>query len=56
MRQEVKAIIKRLEEIRDKVDVYMCNAENRGQEDKADKLSSEIDQINEAITALEDID
>ena len=56
MRSEIKAVIKRLEEIRDEVDLYLCNAENKGQEEKADQLSSAIDQINEAITSLEDID
>jgi hypothetical protein len=56
MRPEIKAIIVRLEQVRSRVDVFMCNAENRGNDDKVDQLSNEIDQINAAIDALIDID
>lgn len=56
MRSEIKAIIVRLEQIRDKVDVFMSNAEDRGNDDKVDQLSNELDQIDAAIDILESIE
>lgn len=56
MRQEIKAIIVRLEQVRDNVGSYLSNAEDRGADDKADQLSNELDQIDTAIEALEGIE
>ena len=58
MRQEVKAIVKRLEEIRDKVQGFSDNAENSDypDQDRIDRLGAELDSLEAAITSLNEIE
>ena len=58
MRQEVKAIIKRLEEVRDRVQGFLDNAEvvENPNQDRVDRLESELEYLDAAIDKLNDIE
>ena len=58
MRQEVKAIIKRLEEVRDRVQGFLDNAEavENPNQDRIDKLDSGLEYLVAAIDNLNDIE
>lgn len=56
MRQEIKAIIKQLNAVRDKVASYQTRAEDRENEDRAEELSNELELIEQAIDNLSEID
>jgi len=58
MRNEVKAILKKLETVRDKVSDYLDTAESADSpdEERIDRLQHELDCLETAIEAIEDID
>ena len=58
MRQELKAIVKRLEEVRDKVQGFLDNAENSDNpnQDRIDRLESELECLDTAIDNLNEIE
>ena len=58
MRSEVKAIIKKLEEVRDKIQGFLDNAENSdySNQDRIDRLESELEYLDAAIDNLNDIE
>ena len=58
MRSEVKAILKKLIEVRDKVQGFSDNAENSDNpnQDRIDRLESELECLDTAIDNLNDIE
>ena len=58
MRNEIRSIITKLENTLEKVQEYLDNAENAEypNDDRIDNLQNEIDCIQEAIEALENIE
>ena len=58
MRNEVKAILAKLIAVKDKVQTYLDNAEaaESPNEDRVEALGHEIDALQDAIEALENID
>jgi hypothetical protein len=54
MRNEIKAILARLKEVEDRVELSHAMAENRGQEERQESLEAELEAIQEAIEALLD--
>ena len=58
MRNEVKAILKKLIEVRDKVQEYLDNAEamDNPNQDRIDRLESELECLDAAIDNLNDIE
>ena len=56
MRNEVKAVLKRLTEIEGQIEMYKIKAEFNADGERVDELESEIEAIQAAISALEDID
>ena len=56
MRNEIKAVLSRLKEIKNRVELYKKQAEDSGHEARIEELENEIDSINTAIEALDEID
>ena len=58
MRNEIKAILKQLTLVREKVQGFLDNAENSDypNDDRVERLSNEVDAIDGAIDALNDIE
>lgn len=56
MRNEVKAVLMRLEEINAKVKSFQIAADNRGDFEAAEGLEEEIGHLIEAIEALLEIE
>jgi len=58
MRAEVKAILAKLQAVKEKVDEYLDTAENADypNDDRIDKLQNESDCLDNAIASLEEIE
>lgn len=56
MRSEIKGILTKLKGILAKVEISLSKAEDAEREEAIDRLSSEVDCINEAIESLENIE
>ena len=58
MRSEIKAILKKLIEVRDKVQGFLDNAENSDypNQDRIDRLDDELGYLDAAIENLNDIE
>jgi len=58
MRQELKGIVKKLIEVRRKVQGYLNNAEKEvhPNQDRIDSLQSELDCLDAAMEVLQEID
>lgn len=56
MRNEVKAILRRLNEVRESLSMRLPSLELIGQDNNVEDLIFEIDQMDEAIQALEEIE
>lgn len=56
MRNEVKAVLMRLEEINAKVKSFQTIAGNRGDDEAAERLTEEVDHLTDAIEALLEIE
>jgi len=58
MRQEIKAIIVKLEQVEQKVEIYLENANDRvnPNEDRIAELETELDAIRQAIELLQEIE
>ncbi len=55
MRQSLKVIVTRLQEVFEKVEEHAANAEEAGRSGRADELEVEAAQIQDAIDCLEEI-
>ena len=58
MRQEIKAIIVKLEQVEQKVEIFLENANDRvnPNEDRIAELETELDAIRQAIEILQEIE
>ena len=56
MRNEVQAILSRLREVREKVGRFLTRAEEEKQEERVSSLEQEIECLDEALEALENIE
>lgn len=56
MRNSIKAIIIRLQEIEKDVEGYLKNCEDTEDEERSEKLEIELEAIQNALDALEDIE
>jgi len=58
MRQEIKAIIVKLEQAEQKVEIFLENANDRvnPNEDRIAELETELDAIRQAIEILQEIE
>lgn len=56
MRNEIKAIIEKLRALEPKVQTYLIRAQEDSNENREETLQNELDSIQEAIEALENIE
>jgi hypothetical protein len=58
MRAEVKSILSKLEAVKEKVEDYLSNAEDaeHPNDERIDRLTNEVEYLEQAIEALEGIE
>lgn len=55
-RIEITGLIIKLDDLRSKIEDFLNNAEDRGDENRAEELREELDRIENALSELEEIE